>query len=127
MAHPIPGVSPRAIAYHPFGVKYDIRNYFLWFGHLGGPIMECSAFLFMPAEAVTPHILPARKVVLLSHIPTKQGGIPTSEGCILTSEGVINAKQAILREFKGLFCAYQHVANTKFAPKCAFCPKNDLF
>jgi hypothetical protein len=63
----------------------------------------------------------------LVHIPTKQGGIPTSEGVIPTSEGVINAKQAILREIKGLFCTYQHVASTKFAPKCTFCPKNALF
>jgi hypothetical protein len=63
----------------------------------------------------------------LVHVPTKQGGLPTSEGVLPTSEGVINAKQAILREIKGLFCAYQHVANTKFAPKCAFCPQNALF
>jgi hypothetical protein len=60
-------------------------------------------------------------------IQTKQGGLPTSEGCILTSEGVILTKQANLREIKTLFCAYQHVANTKFAPKCTFCPKNAPF
>jgi hypothetical protein len=58
---------------------------------------------------------------------TSEGVLPTSEGGLPTSEGVINAKQAILREIKGLFCAYQHVANTKFAPKCAFCLKNALF
>jgi hypothetical protein len=61
------------------------------------------------------------------HIPTKYGVLPTSEGGLPTSEGVINAKQGILREIKGLFCTYAHVANTKFAPKCTFCHKNDLF
>jgi hypothetical protein len=58
---------------------------------------------------------------------TSEGVLPTSEGCIPTSERLYSAKQAILREIKGLFCAYQHVANTKFARKCTFYPKNDLF
>jgi hypothetical protein len=31
------------------------------------------------------------------------------------------------RQNKAIFCTNQHVANTKFAPKCAFCPKNALF
>jgi hypothetical protein len=30
-------------------------------------------------------------------------------------------------DFWTIFCAYAHVANTKFAPKCTFCPKIDLF
>jgi hypothetical protein len=84
-------------------------------------------FLFMLAEAGTPHICLRERLFFLSLIPTKQGGLPTSEGCILTSEGVFLTKQAILREIKGLFCTYQHVANTKFARKRTFCPKNDLF
>ena len=52
---------------------------------------------------------------------------PNIGGVLPTSEGVINAKQENLREFKPLFCKNQHVANTKIAPKCTFCPKNDLF
>ena len=60
-------------------------------------------------------------------IPTKQGVVPTSEGCIPTSEGVILTKQGKIRENRPSFCAVQHVPNTKFAPKCAFCHKNALF
>jgi hypothetical protein len=95
----------------------------------------------MPAEAGTPHILSARKVVFLSLIPTKQGVVPTSEGVIPTkqgvvptSEGVIPTKQGVfptkqgkVRKNKALFCTNQHVANTKFAPKCDFCLQNALF
>jgi hypothetical protein len=80
------------------------------------------------AEATTPHTIQRlRKVIFLVHILTKQGVLPTSEGGLPTSEGVILTKQGNLREIKPSFCTYKHVANTKFAPKCTFCPKNDLF
>jgi hypothetical protein len=103
------------------------RNHFLWFGHLVGPIMGvfCLArrlFLLFHLCIFFHHMATSEGV-----LPTSEGGLPTSEGVIPTSEGVINAKQGNLREIKGLFCTYQHVANTKFAPKCVFCPKNALF
>jgi hypothetical protein len=49
------------------------------------------------------------------------------QGVVPTSEGVIPTKQGKIRKNKPLFCTNQHVANTKFAPKCTFCHKNALF
>jgi hypothetical protein len=91
-----------------------------WVGHLVWPIMGVFALFW--GRVLLFYMSP-----YFFHMPTSEWVLPTSEWVILTSEGVINAKQAILREFKGLFCTYQHVANTKNAPKCTFCSKNDLF
>jgi hypothetical protein len=98
---------------------------------------------FVAAKADTPHAclcgrlfvftFQNRKVYMFTFfakqgvLPPWEGVIQTSEGVLPTSEGLFPTKQAILREIKGLFCTNQHVANTKFARKCTFCPKNALF
>jgi hypothetical protein len=79
MAHPLPGVSPRAIAYHPFGVKHDTRNHFLWFGHLGGSIM--GVFCLARRLFLLFHLC-----IFFRHMGTSEGVIPTSEGCIPTKQ-----------------------------------------
>jgi hypothetical protein len=110
------------------------------FGHLGGPIMggilRDLLLNSWPLKRTHPiqlcadgysffHIL--KSEVLYVHIIAKQGGIPTSEGCIPTSERLFTAKQGKIRKNKPSFCTNQHVPNTKFALKCAFCLQNALF
>ena len=95
------------------------KNQFKWFGHLVGPIMGCYALI----EGDFFYFI----YVYFPGVCQQNKGSHNIGGVLPTSEWVINAKQANLREIKPLFCTYQHVANTKIAPKCTFCPKNDLF
>jgi hypothetical protein len=99
-----PGFHPGLVCCAPLGLDAMLlkETTFCGFGHLGGSIMEVFCL--------------ARRFFVISFIDifavhsNKTRGSPNIGGVLPTSEGVFNAKQAILREFKTIFCAYAHAA-----------------
>ena len=86
------------------------------FGHLGGTIMGVFA-LFGGDFA----ILFIGTFVTYSNI----GRVYSNIGRVYFNIGGVYSNKT--RQIKTLFCASQHVPNTKFAPKCVFCPIRRLY
>ena len=86
------------------------RNHFLWFGHLGGSIME--AFCLARRLFLLFHLF-----IFSRHVPTKQGGIPTKQGCARPKQGVHFAKQANFRPYFARTGMRQHEKSSFFVHK----------
>ena len=125
----------RAFTCHPFGVKHDTES----------PLVNAQKSHNIPPTTHHPHSLLGQEIILsgFGHLVGPIMGVFALFGgdfailfigrfvaysnigrVITTSEGVILTKQAILREFKTLFCANAHAKSEK-SP--SFAHKTPLF
>ena len=108
--------------YHLLHTTHTIapsRNQILWFGHLVGPIMRCSALI----EGDFCYFIS----LYFPGVCQQNKGSPNIGGVLPTSEGVFSTKQGNLREIKPLFCAYAHAETRKGASDPRFGPHNGRF